>query len=113
MIVNSKPIRKNNIIGNDTFIKIRCTSKDKNKIKNKADKLNITLSEYILNSSLAGTEKKSVKKKREIKKLIERTELMKDIYQILEDTTENTETVKVPIKLLNRILNTEEELWEF
>ena len=106
---NSFKMNKNDI--NTTNINIRCTDKVKEKLKKKADKLNIPLSEYVLNTSLAGTEKRSVKEHKRILNLIHRTDVIRELSDI-KKSSDKGDSVKISRKLLDRIIDMEEMLWE-
>lgn len=103
--------KKNNNDINTTNINIRCTSKVKDKLKKKADKLNIPLSEYVLNTSLAGVEKRSVKEHKRIVNLIHRTDVIKELNDI-KNSSDKGKSVKISRNLLDRIIDMEEVLWE-
>lgn len=103
-------VKQNKNITNDTNIVIRCTTKDKDRIKNKADSLNVSLSQYMLDASIAGTEKKSVKEHRRIRNLIDRTEVVMELNRI-KDIYTGKKSVSIPMDMLEKIVSMEEELW--
>ena len=103
--------KKNNNDINTTSINIRCTNKVKDKLKKKADKLNIPLSEYVLNTSLAGVEKRSVKEHKRIVNLIHRTDVIRELNDI-KNSSDKGKSVKISRNLLDRIIDMEEVLWE-
>lgn len=91
------------------LLTIRCTVKEKDHIRNKAKEKNINLGTYILDSAIAGLERKNYKEKKRLKRKVEMQELLNEISRKLqEDDISKGEL----ISLLQDIIEEEKKEWQ-
>lgn len=88
------------------FMSVRCTHKQKEVIEKRAKKIEKSLSEYMIDCAIAGTERKRNKDKKRAVKLIQKQEKINEIMRHLESKEELSASEQIIKKLLGEI-----DLW--
>ena len=94
----------------DTTITIRCSLEEKEKIARKAEKEGQSISNYTLDTAMAGLERRKTQKKKIVWQMVEIQQIKNEMYQYLQSDQE-CDKQKV-IDFLNKIAEKENELWE-
>ena len=94
--------RKNEIIT------IRCTTQEKNKIRRKAEEKNKGMGVYILDSAIAGLERRSCKDKKRVVRMIERQEKLNEIHRQLSSDSIGKHDL---YELLKELIDEEKKEW--
>ena len=94
--------RKNEIIT------IRCTTQEKNKIRRKAEEKNKGMGVYILDSAIAGLERRSSKDKKRVVRMIERQEKLNEIHRQLSSDSIGKQDL---YELLKELIDEEKKEW--
>ena len=94
----------------DSYIPIRCSAEDKEKLKKKASKEHLSLSSCVLKSALAGTERKACKEHKRIENLVRRTDLIQGL-SILKNQNPDKKKIELPVEYIDMLLEMEVELW--
>ena len=90
-------------------ITIRCTLEEKNKMERKAISQNKTLREYICDSAIAGTERRTRKDKNRIASLVMIQQQLNTLNQYRKDSYSMQENAEEFEKLLEE----ENKLWDY
>ena len=94
----------------DTTITIRCSSEEKEKIARKAEKEGQSISNYMLDTAMAGLERRKNQKKKIVRYMVESQQVKNEMYQYLQSEQE-CDKQKVLV-FLNKIAEKENKLWE-
>ena len=89
-------------------ITIRCTPKEKERIKRKAESKNINIGNYVLDSALAGLERRTTKERKRAVRMVERQEEYNHLYRKLMTNTLNESEMR---SALLEIIEREKEEW--
>ncbi len=92
------------------ILSIRCSEDEKNLLLRSAEKRGKNISRYILDSALAGNERKSDKEKRRVVVMIENQMKCNDIYTYMESDNCSMEVLK---KMVKDLLEGGGRIWEF
>ena len=92
------------------ILSIRCSEDEKNLLLRSAEKRGKNISRYILDSALAGNERKSDKEKRRVVVMIENQMKCNDIYTYMESNNCSMEVLK---KMVKDLLEGGGRIWEF
>lgn len=90
------------------LITIRCTVKEKDLIKRKADERNKSVGVYVLDSSLANLERRSCKEKRRVRGMIERQNKLNEINKRVDEADFSLEEAK---EIIKNLLKEEMVVW--
>ncbi|MCI9080089.1 MAG: hypothetical protein HFH68_14470 [Lachnospiraceae bacterium] len=90
-------------------ITIRCTSHEKDVIKEKANKHGKTVSAYLTDAGMAGRERHMSKDRRMARNLVEFIQCLDDCYGYIHSGNIETEVLEV---MFNRIMEGAGKLWE-
>lgn len=96
----------------DKTITIRCSEKERDMLERKAKQQEKSLSEYMLDSGMAGVERRRTRDRKRVQQMIENQEALNDLFLILEDIPED----QVPDVIRKKIEDTmegEERLWRY
>lgn len=92
----------------DTTISVRVSYAEKDRIKKKAAKEDKTASEYMLDTAIAGLERRSSKDRKRIVQMIKNQEILNDIYEFAEK-------MDMPEELyakIEELMEGENKLWQ-
>lgn len=96
----------------DKIITIRCNEKERDMLERKAKQQEKSLSEYMLDSGMAGVERRRTRDRKRVQQMIENQETLNDLFLILEDMPEG----QVPDEIRKKIEDTMEgegRLWRY
>lgn len=92
----------------DVTISVRVSREERERIRKKAAREEKTTSEYVLDSAMAGLERRNSKDRKRIGHLIRNQEILNDIYELLEkiDVTDELHDK------FNELVEGENRLWQ-
>lgn len=92
----------------DTTVTVRMVRKEKDRIKEKAEKRGMTTSAYMKETAMAGLERRQSKDRKRVAGLVERQELLNNIWRQMKQGDTPDEVCKG----IEELLKKEEELWQ-
>lgn len=96
----------------DKIITIRCAEEERSMLERKANQQQKSLSEYMLDSGMAGVERRRNRDRKRVQQMIENQETLNDLFLMLEDM----EKRELPTKILEKIEEAMEgdgKLWRY
>lgn len=95
-------------VAKDEIITIRCTRKEKERIKRKAEEKNKNVGNYMLDAAFAGLERRSSKDKKRIVRMIVKQENLIQLLKRLEAGELETEEISLALR---ELIEGEKEEW--
>ena len=89
-------------------ISVRCTAKEKTILQKKANAQGKSVSEYLIDCGIAGAERRSVREKRRVSKLVENQELLNRLFDCI-DRKASREEIK---DIFQMLVEGEQRLWD-
>lgn len=92
----------------DVTVTIRMTREEKNRIKEKAEKRDMSTSAYMKETAMAGLERRRSRDRKKVIQMVERQEMLNDIQRRMEqkDTPDEVR------RMMEELLEKEKELWQ-
>lgn len=92
----------------DGTVTIRMTREEKNRIKEKAEKRDMSTSAYMKETAMAGLERRRSRDRRKVIQMVERQEILNDIWRRIKQEGASDSVCK----MIEELLEKEKELWQ-
>ena len=96
----------------DANMTLRCTKEEKERIVRKAKQDGKCIGEYLLDSAIAGSERRSKKTAKRIAQLVKQQEAFNRLYESIQKNPEETEREEI-LKKFEEVRIEGKKLWEY
>lgn len=94
----------------DKIITIRCTEKERSILERKAIQQQKSLSEYMVDSGMAGVERRRDRDRKRVQQMIENQETFNDLFLMLEDMEEGKLSAEI-LEKIEEAMEGDKKLW--
>lgn len=96
----------------DKMITIRCTEKERSMLERKANQQQKSLSEYMLDSGMAGVERRRDRDRKRVQQMVENQETFNALFLMLEDMKEGEVSAEIQEKI-EEAMEGDGKLWRY